>query len=115
VSNPSLHLIPGHGTSERGGLAFEELFESEKFALFRALCLVTHNRSEAEELTQDAFLKVFERWDDVRTMDDPRGYLYRTAMNAFRTFHRRAALGARRTIGLTPSDDSALVSGRRWC
>lgn len=105
MSNPSLHLIPGHGTSERGGLAFEELFESEKFALFRALCLVTHNRSEAEELTQDAFLKVFERWDDVRTMDDPRGYLYRTAMNAFRTFHRRAALGARRTIGLTPSDD----------
>jgi RNA polymerase sigma-70 factor (ECF subfamily) len=105
VSNPNLHLIPGHGTSEHEALAFEELFEREKSALYRALCLVTHNRSEAEELTQDAFLRVFERWDDVRTMDDPTGYLYRTAMNAFRTWHRRAVLGARRTIGLTPSDD----------
>lgn len=80
-------------------------FEKEKASLFRALCLVTHNRSEAEELTQDAFLRVFERWDQVGAMKDPTGYLYRTAMNAFRTWHRRAVLGAKRAIHLTPSDD----------
>ena len=39
-------------------------------------------------------------------MDDPTGYLYRTAMNAFRSWHRRSALAAKRAIGLTHADDS---------
>ena len=30
---------------------------------------------------QDAFLKVWERWEYVRSLDDSTGYLYRTAMN----------------------------------
>jgi RNA polymerase sigma-70 factor (ECF subfamily) len=87
-------------------LNFEAFFDHEKARLFRALCLVTRNRFEAEELTQDAFLSVYERWERVGTMDDPSGYLYRTAMNAFRSWHRRSALAARRTIGLTRADDS---------
>jgi RNA polymerase sigma factor (sigma-70 family) len=109
MSDPTLHLVSQQaessvpiGGDDRGFVTF---FEGEKSALFRALCLVTRNRAEAEELTQDAFLRVFERWDRVRWMDDPSGYLYRTAMNAFRTWHRRAALGLKRTIGLTASDD----------
>ncbi len=109
MSDPTLHLTAKQADSsdprEASAQAFETFFESEKSALFRALCLVTRNRAEAEELTQDAFLSVFERWDQVRRMDDPSGYLYRTAMNAFRTWHRRATLGLKRTIGLTPSDD----------
>jgi RNA polymerase sigma-70 factor, ECF subfamily len=39
------------------------------------------NRAEAEELAQDAFLKVWERWDRVADIEEPVGYLYRTAMN----------------------------------
>ena len=109
MSDPSLHLVSQRANAsapiEVDDRGFESFFESEKSSLFRALCLVTRNRAEAEELTQDAFLRVFERWDQVRHMDDPTGYLYRTAMNAFRTWHRRAALGLKRTIGLTASDD----------
>jgi DNA-directed RNA polymerase specialized sigma24 family protein len=56
-------------------LDFEVFFDREKARLFRALCLVTRNRFEAEELTQDAFLSVYERWDRVGTMDNPSGYL----------------------------------------
>ena len=92
-----------------GFLDFEVFFEREKAALFRALCLVTRNRFEAEELTQDAFLSVYERWDRVGTMDDPSSYLYRTAMNAFRSWHRRSALAAKRTIGLTRADDTVAM------
>jgi RNA polymerase sigma-70 factor, ECF subfamily len=87
-------------------LDFEVFFDREKEKLFRALCLVTRNRFEAEELTQDAFLSVYERWDRVGTMDDPSGYLYRTAMNGFHSWHRRSGLAAKRTIGLTRADDS---------
>ena len=87
-------------------LDFEVFFDRENARLFRALCLVTRNRYEAEELSQDAFLSVYERWDRVGTMDDPSGYLYRTAMNAFRSWHRRSALAAKRMIGLTRADDA---------
>jgi RNA polymerase sigma-70 factor (ECF subfamily) len=66
--------------------------------LLRALYLVTGSRQEAEELTQEAFLKVWERWPRVSAMEDPTGYLYRTAMNAFRSRGRRARLAATRVL-----------------
>src|SRR5262249_27332631 len=43
--------------------AFAELFASEHERLFRALYLITGSSQESEELMQDAFLKVWERWD----------------------------------------------------
>jgi len=92
---------------------FEAFFEDENPRLFGALCLVTRNRHEAEEIAQDAFLKLWERWDRVGAMDDPTGYLYRTAMNAFRKRYRRAALALKATLGVIPSDDGiAAVDAR---
>jgi RNA polymerase sigma-70 factor (ECF subfamily) len=85
--------------------SFEAFYDAESQTLFRRLWLVTGNRSEAEELMQDAFLKVWERWQRVEGMEDPVGYLYRTAMNLFRKRYRRAMVAIRRSIGLTPSRD----------
>ena len=83
---------------------FEAFFETEKDQLYRALCLVTRNRHEAEDLTQDAFLRVLERWDRVAEMGDPHGYLYRTAMNSFRRRYGRALRTAKRSMQLVPAD-----------
>jgi RNA polymerase sigma-70 factor (ECF subfamily) len=77
---------------------FETFFETEHRRLFRAMYLVTGNLHEAEELMQDAFLRLWERWDRVSVLEDPTGYLYRTAMNAFRSRYRRTARAARRAI-----------------
>jgi RNA polymerase sigma-70 factor, ECF subfamily len=85
---------------------FDEFFERERDQLYRALWLVTRNRFEAEELTQEAFVRVLERWDRVSAMDDPRAYLFRTAMNTLRTSYRRAVLAAKRTVNLLPTDDA---------
>ena len=93
-------------------LPFEEFFDREKTGLYGALCLVVHDRHEAEDLTQDAFVRVFERWDRVSMMDDPRGYLYRTAMNVFRSRYRRAMLALKRTTWAAPTDDVAEVEAR---
>src|SRR5438874_4757820 len=79
-------------------LDFEEFFRAEHVRLLRALFLVTGSAHEAEDLMQEAFVKVWERWDRVKKMADPTGYLYRTAMNAFRSRVRRAATGARRVF-----------------
>jgi len=85
---------------------FEAFFEQQRDDLYRALWLVTRNRYEAEELTQDAFVRVLEHWDRVSSMENPRGYLYRTAMNAFRSSFGRAVLASRRTMGMVPLDDA---------
>ena len=85
--------------------SFETFYDAESRTLFRRLWLVTGNRAEAEELMQDAFLKVWERWEQVGAMADPVGYLYRTAMNLVRKRYRRAVMAIRRTIRLAPSRD----------
>jgi RNA polymerase sigma-70 factor, ECF subfamily len=85
--------------------SFEAFYESKSRLLFRRLWLVTGNRAEAEELTQDAFLQLWERWGRVSRMDDPVGYLYRTAMNLFRKRYRRALLALRRSVGRASARD----------
>lgn len=93
--------------------SFEAFYEAESQLLFRRLWLVTGNSGEAEELMQDAFLKIWERWDTVGQMDAPAGYLYVTAMNLFRKRYRRAMLAVRRTVGLAPSTDDFSVAEDR--
>lgn len=93
-----------HSTLE-ASRSFVTFYDRESQLLFRRLWLVTGNRAEAEELMQDAFLRVWERWDRVGQMDDPVGYLYRTAMNLFRKRYRRALLAIRRSVGLASSED----------
>jgi hypothetical protein len=45
---------------------------------------VTGNRADAQELTQDAFLKLWERWDTIDRIEDPTAYLFRVALNGSR-------------------------------
>jgi RNA polymerase sigma-70 factor, ECF subfamily len=94
--------------------SFEEFYETTFRRLFTALCLVTGNRHEAEEIVQEAFLRVFERWDRVGKLEDPTGYVFRVSMNVFRNRFRRASLGVRRALSLAPAetDDLAAVETR---
>ena len=91
---------------------FEDLFEAEHRRLFRALCLITRDSHEAEEIGQEAFLRLLERWDRVGSMADPAGYLYRVAMNVFRSRYRRARVAARGLAQGDPRDEIAEVDDR---
>ena len=104
--------VPEASTS--GEIAsFEEFFQQHQGDLHAALWLITRNRHEAEEIMQDAFLRLWERWDRVATVQDPVGYLYRTAMNEFRSRARRAAMALRRAVHTLPVDDAmAAVEAR---
>lgn len=79
-------------------LLFEDLFLAERQRLFGALCLITRDEGEAEDIGQEAFVRVFERWDRVASMSDPVGYLFRVAMNIFRSRYRRTRFAMRRTL-----------------
>jgi RNA polymerase sigma factor (sigma-70 family) len=81
--------------------SFEDFFELEHERLLGALYVITGNRQEAEDLMQDAFVKLLQRWDLVQSLADPTAYLYRTAMNTFRTKYRRTLMAARRVAGIT--------------
>ena len=85
--------------------AFESFFEEQKERLLRILSVITGSRAEAEDLAQEAFTRVFERWDTVAAMEDPAGYLHRTAMNLFRNQYRRARVALGRAVGVGPEQD----------
>lgn len=84
---------------------FESFFETHHRDVYAAMWLITRDRQESEEIMQDAFLRLWERWERVAGLEDPEGYLYRTAMNVFRSRKRRAALAIRRSGHQPPADD----------
>src|SRR5438445_9111629 len=86
--------------------SFEAFFEVEHDRLFGALLLVTGNRHDAEELMQEAFLRLWARWDLVQSLANPTGYLYRTAMNLLRMRGRRARTLLRLAVPLRPHRDA---------
>jgi RNA polymerase sigma factor (sigma-70 family) len=96
----------GPGESKAGEpVTFDGFFEDQKERLLRILSVITGSRAEAEDLAQEAFTRVFERWGTVAAMEDPAGYLHRTAMNLFRNQYRRARVRLARTVGLGPEQD----------
>jgi RNA polymerase sigma-70 factor, ECF subfamily len=107
MSEVELHLAVDMTSS------FEGFFADQHADLFAALWLITRDRQEAEEILQEAFLRLWERWDRVAGLEDPEGYLYRTAMNVFRSRARRAAVALRRTIRPTHANDAFDAVERR--
>jgi len=83
---------------------FDDFFEIEHERLLGALYVVTGDLNEAEDLMQEAFVKVLQRWDVVQSLTDPTGYLYRTAMNVFRTRYRRSRMAIRRMASISRRD-----------
>jgi RNA polymerase sigma-70 factor, ECF subfamily len=86
--------------------SFEEFFHIERDRLFRVMFVITRSRQEAEDLSQEAFVRIWERWDTIGAMENPIGYLHRVVMNLFRSRYRRALLAARRGIGVAPEEDA---------
>jgi RNA polymerase sigma-70 factor (ECF subfamily) len=79
---------------------FQTFFEDEHRRLYKTLYFVTGDRSEAADLMQEAFLKLWERWDRIDTIEDPTAYLFKVALNGNRMRARSARRAARRQIPL---------------
>jgi RNA polymerase sigma-70 factor (ECF subfamily) len=95
--------------------SFEDFFDAHHERLLRAMYLATGDRHEADDLAQEAMVRVYERWDRVRQLDDPVGYLYRTALNLRRSRLRRLAIAARRLLpgGPKPETDPVQSADER--
>ena len=72
-------------------LDYEQFVRREHAQLVRALTLQLGDQALAEQVVQDAFVRARERWDQVRAMASPRGWVYRVALNLARSWWRRQA------------------------
>lgn len=93
-------------------VGFDDFFAKRYERLVRACVLLTGRAIEGEDLAQEAMARVLERWDRVSAMDDPEGYLYRTALNVHRKVLRRLAVAARRQVVGEPTDDPEVTDRR---
>jgi len=78
--------------------SFDLFFVEQHDRLFRALYFVTGNHHDAEELMQEAFVRLWERWGERGRIQDPVGYLFRVALNGFRMRRRRAVIAVRKAV-----------------
>jgi RNA polymerase sigma-70 factor (sigma-E family) len=93
---------------------FREFFASQYGRLCWLGFLLTGDRAEAEELAQDALVRLWWRWL-VRRPDDPARYVRKVLVNRRRSLLRRAAVEARALARLEPvppppgDEDDAMV------
>jgi RNA polymerase sigma-70 factor (sigma-E family) len=81
---------------------FREFFASQYGRLCWLGYLLTGDRAEAEELAQDALVRLWWRWL-VRRPDDPARYVRRVLVNRRRSLLHRAAIEARALARLAPA------------
>lgn len=79
--------------------AFEDFYGFEYAGLVRAATLIVGSRAVAEDLVQDAFVRVHAKWDGI---DNPPAYARRAVVNACRSHLRRRVLERRHAASVVP-------------
>ncbi|MEO1065045.1 MAG: sigma-70 family RNA polymerase sigma factor [Actinomycetota bacterium] len=74
-------IAPEDPTEAGTAVGFEELFEREALAQVQRASLLLGSVAEANDVVQEAFARLLERWDDL---DAPGPYLNRTVLNLCR-------------------------------
>src|SRR5215471_17769763 len=61
---------------------FEQLFHEHYSLIYRTAYSVTGSREDADDVAQTIFLRLYRRGDWSSLRENPRAYLYRSAVNA---------------------------------
>ncbi|MFY9913308.1 MAG: SigE family RNA polymerase sigma factor [Nocardioidaceae bacterium] len=68
--------------------AVTQLYAAHYTSLVRLAALLVRHSGEAEEIVQDAFVAMHDKWRRMRDPDKALGYLRRTIVNRARSAHR---------------------------
>ncbi len=90
-------------TARREPVTFEALYERQFRPMVRLAYTLVDTRQQAEEVVQDAFAAVYERFHRV---ENPEAYLRVTVLNGCRRVLRRRMLSRRQPI--PPAEDGQL-------
>jgi RNA polymerase sigma-70 factor (ECF subfamily) len=95
-----------------GSGGFEAWFKSEYKQVLGSMILAFADRDLAEDATQEAFAKAYERWDRVAQMERPSAWVFVVAMNSARRRLRRrsmeALLTGRLGVGETVPEETGM-------
>jgi RNA polymerase sigma-70 factor (ECF subfamily) len=90
---------------------FESFYEATWQIVYRPLAVVLRNPDLAQDATNEAMVRAYQRWKRLKEYDNPEGWVYRVALNWARSWlrHRRyqvRSLGnpATAVIDAEPSD-----------
>ena len=75
--------------------SFEGWYRAEHPRLLGLLTVAAGDADVAREVTAEAFVRAFERWDRVAEMASPAGWTYRVGVNLLRRRLRRATIESR--------------------
>ena len=99
-------------------LEYTWLFRVHFPAVLRTVYLITHDRARAEEVTQDAFIKLLQKWRTVSQYEYPEAWVRQVAVRmAIRQARRESVRGsveargqaAEVGVGAVPDVDLALA------
>jgi RNA polymerase sigma factor (sigma-70 family) len=88
IVEPHAHWRVKPVTTEAEG-GFTDFYRLERDSLVRALGVTLADRDLATEAVDEAMARAYARWDTVRRMDRPAGWVYRVALNWSRSVVRR--------------------------
>jgi RNA polymerase sigma-70 factor (sigma-E family) len=108
VPDPVDRALPPYLDGEPG--SFAALYREEYLPMVRLAHLLVGSNARAEELVQDAFVRVFVRWIGV---EHPRAYLRQAVVNACRSHRRRWRREASWRPERTPEGENAEIEELR--
>jgi RNA polymerase sigma-70 factor (sigma-E family) len=90
--------------------SFADLYRDQYGPMVQLAHLLTMSNSVAEELVQDAFVRVHRKWDQIEV---PQAYLRTAVVNACRSHHRRRLLEKARPLH-PPPEVVSLEADELW-
>jgi len=96
------------------GTSLEDLYRDHRWSLVRLAALLLHDRADAEEVMQDAFVKTHLAWHRLRDPDKALAYLRSAVLNGARSRLRHLrvverAEAPRRRTGESP--EASAIAG----
>jgi RNA polymerase sigma-70 factor (ECF subfamily) len=68
---------------------FDSFFRSQFERVARSAALVTRDAGAGQELAQEAFIRLFERWGEMESEAHARNFVYKVAINLARSHLRK--------------------------
>ncbi len=101
--------VDARAASTPGDLpSFEEFFREHERAIFSYLYRMTGDEQAAYDLSQETFVRAWQRYDRIRGYEQPVAWLFRVATNLALNHRRGRASPVRATLSLDGAPDPAL-------
>ncbi|KJJ84920.1 RNA polymerase sigma factor SigE [Candidatus Omnitrophus magneticus] len=93
---------------KRAGLgdiaAFEEIYKTASGFVYNLALNITRNQSDAEEVTQDVFIKIYNKLKDFRFQSEFKTWLYRVTVNTAINYYKKSSKDKKNII----NDENAI-------